>query len=381
MAAACGTENPDITGNQMMGDDSSNEMTNSTANDALAQNAPDSAAENSPRDESAIEQALRDEPWSFEFFQAVALLQRLRMDERQPVGQFCNPEDEAVQFGVNNTLGFPASQIQGIEWPEDRPPQMKVNFMGLTGPSGVLPYAYTELILERARAKDTALPNFLDIFNHRMISFFYRAWEKYRFPATYYRGDDVFRHHLLDFIGLGTPGLQNRQAVSDDALLHYVALFGAQARSAEALEAVIGDYFEVPVAIEQFAGSWYKLDSSAQCCMDDNPTDSEKLGAGVVVGDEIWDQESRVRIKLGPLSLSRYLDFLPGGAAYEPLKALVKFFSNDELDFEVMLVLDREEVPPCEVGVEGGAAPRLGWVSWLKSTPLDRNPGDTILRI
>jgi type VI secretion system protein ImpH len=330
---------------------------------------------------SPIEQALRDEPCSFEFFQAVALLQRLSTNQSQPVGQFCNPEEEAVQFRVNNSLGFPASQIQGIEWGEDRPPQMKVNFMGLTGPSGVLPYAYTELILERLRAKDGSLQDFLDLFNHRMISFFYRAWEKYRFPVTYYRGNDVFRHHLLDFIGLGTAGLQNRQAVSDDALLHYVALFSEQARSAEALEAILGDYFEVPVEIEQFAGSWYRLDPSAQCCMDDNPTDSEKLGAGVVVGDEIWHQESRVRIKLGPLSLSRYQDFLPSGAAYEPLKAMVKFFSNDQIDFEVMLILNREEVPPCEVGVDDGAAPRLGWLSWLKSKPLDRNPGDTILSI
>lgn len=332
--------------------------------------------------ESAIEQALREDPCSFEFFQAVALLQRLR-GECEPVGQFCDPEDEAVHFHVNNTLGFPASQVQEIEWEKgkDRPPQMKVNFMGLTGPSGVLPYAYTELILERLRAKDESLQNFFNIFNHRMISFFYRAWEKYRFPATYYRGDDIFHHHLLDFIGLGTSGLQNRQAVADDALLHYAALLGAQARSAEALEAILNDYFEVPVEIEQFAGSWYRLDESAQCVMDDNPTDAEKLGAGVVVGDEIWDQESRVRIKLGPLPLAKYLEFLPDGSAHEPLKALVKFFSNDELDFEVMLILDREEVPRCEVGADNATGPRLGWVSWLKSTPLDRNPGDTILRI
>jgi len=366
-----------------MDNDSNNEMNDQGQIEGEISSvvASGSATEVSSEDLPSIEQTLREDPCSFEFFQAVALLQRLRMNECEPVGQFCNPEDEAVHFRVNNALGFPASQIQEIEWSENRPPQMKVNFMGLTGPSGVLPYAYTELILERLRAKDGSLQDFLDIFNHRMISFFYRAWEKYRFPATYYRGDDIFRHHLLDFIGLGTPGLQNRQAVSDDALLHYVALFAAQARSAEALEAVLNDYFEVPVEIEQFAGSWYRLDASAQCRMDDNPTDAEKLGAGVVVGDEIWDQESRVRIKLGPLSLSRYRDFLPGGDAHEPLKAMVKFFSNDELDFEVMLILNREEVPRCEVGVDDGTGPRLGWVSWLKSTPLDRNPGDTILSI
>ena len=332
-------------------------------------------------DQASMAQALREDACSFEFFQAVALLQRLRFNDRQPVGQFSNPEDEAVRFRVNNSLSFPASQIQSIEDQEQGPPEMRVNFMGLTGPNGVLPYAYTELILERLRAKDPALENFLDIFNHRMISFFYRAWEKYRFPATFYRGDDIFTHHLLDLIGLGTAGLSGRQSVPDSALLHYAALIGAQARSAEALEEILNGYFEVPVEVEQFAGAWYRLDPSSQCSMTDEGGDSEKLGAGVVVGDEIWDQQSRVRIQVGPLSLEQYTSFLPGGSAHEPLKALVRFFSNDELDFEVKLVLQRDDVPKCEVGGEDASAPRLGWISWLKSASLDHNPGDTILSL
>ena len=346
-----------------------------------ARGAEDSGMTDSLMQDSSMEQALRDDACSFEFFQAVALLQRLRLRDCEPVGQFSNPENEAVQFRVNNTLSFPASQIQSIEDQQDGPPRMKVNFMGLTGPSGVLPYCYTELILERLKAKDPAMESFLDIFNHRMISFFYRAWEKYRFPATYYRGDDIFTHHLLDLIGLGTAGLRNRQSVPDSALLHYAALVGAHARSAEALEAILGGYFEVPVEVEQFAGAWYRLDPSAQCNMSEEDSDSEKLGAGVVVGDEIWDQQSRVRVCLGPLTLEQYTNFLPGGSAFEPLKALVRFFSNDEFDFEVKLILQRDDVPKCEVGGEDANAPRLGWISWLKSAPLDHNPGDTILSL
>ena len=332
--------------------------------------------------DSPMEQALREDACSFEFFQAVALLQRLRA-ESEPVGQFSNPEDEAVQFRANNTLAFPASQIQSIEWEEKGPPKMMVNFMGLTGPNGVLPYCYTELILDRLRGKDPALASFLDIFNHRMISFFYRAWEKYRFPATYYRGDDIFTHHLLDLIGLGTPGLSGRQAVPDSALLHYAALVGAQARSAEALETILNGYFEVPVEVEQFAGAWYRLDPSSQCSMSEDGSDSEKLGEGVVVGDEIWDQQSRVRVCVGPLTLEQYSNFLPGGSAHEPLKALVRFFANDELDFEVKLTLKRKEVPQCGFGDEKSLAAKLGWTSWVKSEPVphDHDPGDTILNL
>ena len=338
-------------------------------------------AEDPDLNRSLLEETLRDDACSFEFFQAVTLLQRLRQD-CQPVGRFSNPEDEAVHFAVNNDLAFPASQIQEIRWQDDSPPQMKVNFMGLTGPMGVLPYAYSELILERLRAKDKALQSFLDIFNHRLISLFYRAWEKYRFPVTYRLGEeDRFTHHLLDLIGLGTPGLQERQAVSDDALLHYVALLGEQSRSASALEAILRDYFEVPVEVEQFTGAWYRLDRSTQCCMKDDSGESQQLGKGAVVGDEIWDQQSRVRIRLGPMALSQYCDFLPDGSAFEPLRAITRFFSGEEFDFEVQLLLEREEVPGCDIGYEGEIPPRLGWVTWLKSTPLDRDPGDTILKL
>lgn len=330
---------------------------------------------------SLIEETLREDANSFEFFQAVTLLQRLRRDS-QPVGRFSNPEDEAVHFSVNNELAFPASQVQEISYREDSPAQMKVNFMGLSGPMGVLPYCYSELVLERLRAKDKSLASFLDIFNHRIISFFYRAWEKYRFPVTYYLGDeDLFTHHLLDLIGLGTPGLQERQVVPDDAFLHYVALLGEQSRSPSALEAILRDYFQVPVEIEQFIGAWYRLDPSTQCSMQEDNDDSEQLGRGAIVGDEIWDQRSRVRIKLGPMTLPQYRDFLPDGSAFEPLRAITTFFSNNELDFEAQLFLRQEEVPSCEVGFEGEESPRLGWVTWLKSKPLDRNPGDTILRL
>lgn len=331
---------------------------------------------------SAVEDLLREDSCSFEFFQAVRLLEHLAGD-RQPVGLFSDPDREVVRFQVNSSLGFPPSQIRGIRWAEDRAPRMTVNFMGLTGPMGVLPYCFSELIIERVRAKDTSLQAFFDIFNHRAISFFYRAWEKYRFPVAYERGErDQFSHHLLDLMGLGTEGLQNRQRLLDDSLVYYCGLLAAQPKSAVALEQVLNDYFDVPVEVDQFAGAWYKLDLDSQCDLDDAAASlSGQLGVGAVVGDEIWDQQSRVRIKIGPLGLHQYQDFLPKGTAFEPLQALVRFFTNDEFEFEVQLIMKKEEVPPCELGAEGDVAPRLGWVTWMKSKPLGADPGETVLTL
>jgi len=332
-----------------------------------------------------LERVLREHPFGFNFFQAVRLLGQI-LSDRQPVGQFSSPRTEVVRFGTGADFGFPPSQIAGLDWPgpvgTPGQPLMRVNFMGLTGPHGLLPLYYSALVRERLRARDSSLREFLDIFNHRAISLFYQAWEKFRFTVAYERGDDDrLSPHLLDLLGLGTPGLQDRQQVPDEALVFRCGLVAAQARSAAALRLLLMDYFEVPVEIEQFVGAWHPLEIDTQCRVGETQSYSEQLGVGAVVGDEIWDQQSTVRIRLGPLTLEQYRDFLPDGSAHAPLRALVRFFAGNELDFEVQLVLRKEETPACELGSEGQAGPRLGWLTWAKTAPKAEDPDDSILRI
>jgi type VI secretion system protein ImpH len=328
---------------------------------------------------SELEAKLREEPYAFDFFQAVRLLEGLFPD-RKRVGRFVNPQEEVAHFGAHASLAFPASEIQSLEWNEGEPNKMTVNFMGLIGPLGILPQWYTELIAERLRAGDKALRDFLDIVNHRFVSLFYRAWERYRFAVGYERGElDRFSQLVLDLIGMGTNGLQNRQTVADEAFLFFSGILGQRPRSAKALELVLGEYFEVPVEVQQFLGTWFSLDTATECCLGERETLSEALGQGAVVGDAIWEQQGRARVKLGPLSLSQYIDFLPTGSAYAELRGLTRFFSNDEIDFDLQLVLARNEVPPCELGSDGDVAPKLGWVSWMRSKQMIRDPQDTIL--
>jgi type VI secretion system protein ImpH len=330
---------------------------------------------------SPVEEKLHGEPCVFDFFQAVRLLERL-LPERTPVGQFAHPATEVARFSPHASLVFPASQIQEMDWPEDSPVRMIVNFMGLTGPEGVLPNPYTSLLIERQRASDSSPSAFFDIFNHRIISLFYRAWRKCRFDVAFEHGErDLFSRHLLSLLGLGTEGLSNRQAISDDSLIYYAGLLSQRPRSAQALKQILADYFDVPVEIEQFVGSWYRIAPEAQCCFGEGNSESEELGFGTMIGDEVWSQQSKVRIILGPLTLERYQDFLPDGQCWNQLRDWVRFFSNDEWDFELKLILEHKEVPACVLGTEEGPAPQLGWVSWVKSIPFNRDPGDTVLAL
>ncbi len=346
----------------------------------------------------AVESALRAVPFEFDFFQAVRLLERMSPSLQTGggvVGRFEQPGREAVRFSAHASFPFPASQIQRIDFREDSAPMMVINFMGLTGPSGVLPLYYTELLVERIRAKDRALAGFFDMFNHRMTSLFYQAWEKYRFAIAYERGErDRVSQVLMDVLGMGTTGLNHRLAVRDDSVLFYAGLLGLHTRSAAALQRTLEDYFEVPVQVEQFTGSWHRLHESDLCRFQRGSGASEQLGGGAIVGDEIYDQQSGVRIVLGPLSLHQYLDFLPTGSAHESLRSLTKFVCNGEVDFEFQLILNKEDIPVCELAPDGDrapdgehamdgeyatVAPRLGWTSWAKTQTSHDHAGDTIL--
>ena len=238
------------------------------------------------------------------------------------------------------------------------------------------------MVIDRIQARDRTLRDFFDIFHHRAISLFYRAWQKYRFQVGYEQGEgDQFSQYLLDIIGLGTAELKGRQKIEDYSYLCYSGLLAQQPRSAEALELILQDYFGVPVRVEQFLGGWYQLDRDSQCNLDDTSFDSQQLGFGAVAGDEIWNPQSRIRVVLGPLPLRKYLDFLPSGTAYSPLRSLVRFYAGDEFDFEVQLILNRQEVPACELGAVGDKSPQLGWLTWSVTKPMEYNPSEAILQL
>ena len=328
----------------------------------------------------AVRAELEANPRTFSFFQAVRVLEATQPD-RAGVGGSGGPEGEVVRFSVHPSLGFAPSEIEHLRPGEDgAPPVMSVNLLGLVGAEGILPLDYTGLVAERVQARDTAPRAFLDIFQHRMLSLFYRAWLKTRFLEQRERGeDDVVTVHLLDLAGLGLPSQQDLPGLDATRLAGYAGLLAAQPRSAQALEQVIADYFEVPAAIEQFVGGWYPLRRVDQCEVGDESRMSSQLGLGALAGDEVWDSQAGVRVTLGPLDLETYRSFLPGEPACDALAALLRFFSHGEHEFEVRLVLEQDEVPGLTLGADDDE--RLGWTTWLRTRPPPRPADQTIFRI
>jgi type VI secretion system protein ImpH len=360
----------------------------------------------------SVAERLFEEGHAFDFFQAVRLLERLDRG-RRPVGRGGPPGAEAVRFRAYQSLGFPASSIYEVRPPSpDVPvPVMTVAFMGLTGPSGVLPRHYTELLLrlehEGKGPEKNALGAWLDLFNHRLISLFFRAWEKYRFYVPYERGEyilpepDTFTHSLFSLVGLGHKPLRNRLCVSfqreadgqkrerilakvdDFSLLYYSGFLAHRPRCAVALEALLQDYFQLPVEVRQFQGQWLQLDPDNQSRL--GPGDSNnQLGVNLVAGDRVWDVQNKIRLRVGPLRFAEFSGFLPdrspvpGRKTFFLLCHLVRLYIGPELDFDVQLVLKAEDVPACQLAGASGGGPQLGWNTWLFNAPCRHDAEDAV---
>lgn len=334
-----------------------------------------------------LAQRLFTQPQEFEFFQAVRLLELINNEQvishpewkQYPVGYDYPQTKEIVRFKVDPTLIYPKSDITVLTAPtfdsdkkRFKPAEMQVTFMGITGPSGALPSHYSELILEQNRKKNYALADFFDLFNHRAISFYYRGWEKYRVQYHFERArrigkqDDSLSKILKSLIGLGDPTLERRQTVADDNLLNYADRFANQRKSAAGLRDILQDYFQVPVSIKQFIGSWNRLqDSECTRMPSKNMPEGQfnLLGRNTLLGKRVWYSQGKFRVVLGPLNSEQFQQFLPGSTHLLRLKELTRTYVGIEYSFDIQLISNQQTVPACYLDPK--SPPRLGYFTWL----------------
>jgi type VI secretion system protein ImpH len=337
------------------------------------------------RTDPPLGEILFQEGFRFDFFEAVRVLERL-FPERQPVGRGAAPDREVVRFRSRVSLTFPASSIHEITQHDDpeRQPEMTVAFMGLAGLLGVLPRHYTEMILDRLRQRDLTLRDFLDLFNHRIISLFYRAWEKYRFPVAYERAArsreryDSLSLYLFDLIGMGTGRIRERLKVDGEAVLYYGGLLGQQPHSANGLESLLADYFEAPFRVEQFVGQWLALSAGQRTRLSSRKASQGAIG-GAILGSRFWDQQAKFRLRIGPVILAQLKRLFPVNSSFGELVQLTRLWVGQDLDFDVQIVLKAAEVPACRLGKPDENALRLGWSSWLKTQEFQRDADDVRL--
>jgi type VI secretion system protein ImpH len=304
--------------------------------------------------------------------------------------------EDQIRFLAHASLSFPAGQISRVremrasragESGEDV--EMVVTFLGLTGPSGVLPRHYSELLIQRIREKDFALRDFLDLFQDRLVSLFYQSWKKHRLPIGYENWQfdggketlDLATWALYCLVGLGTDGLRGRLSFDDRVCLYFSGHYAHSPSSAIALECLLGEYLELPVCVQQLQGQWLLLDRADQAQLPDRrypDGHNNQLGLNLIVGDRVWDVQSKFQLRIGPLRWGEFRTLLPIGRLLPKVCDLTRLYVGPELDYDIQLVLDRGEVPESQLSPSEDQGLFLGWTTWLCGERLDRVASDAV---
>lgn len=277
-------------------------------------------------------EALRQTPYAFSFFQALRRLECQYRDQPR-LGKSTRLADDPIRLAQEPSLAFAPSTLVAFDpGGADRPPRLSEYFLGLFGPNGPLPLHLTEYARDRLRNHhDPTFARFADLFHHRMLCLFYRAWADTQPTVSYDRPEtDRFHVYVGAQFGLGMSSLWNRDAAPDLAKFHYAGRLVCQTRNPEGLEALLRDFFKLPVAVETFVGHWLPLDEKSRCRLGETPA-TGLLGLTAVIGERVWDCQHKFRIVIGPMALREFQRFLPGSDSLRRLVAWVRNYVGDEL--------------------------------------------------
>jgi len=299
----------------------------------------------------------------YEFFSLIQLLEQ-SAPEAAPIGHLGPPRQEALRLRPHLSLGFPARDVEALE-KEDGRWRMTVTFLGLYGSDSPLPPHYTELLLHGDGEGTETLRAFLDLFHHRLLSLYYRTFQKYQLHASLV---EPSRNPLLGALArlAGRDPADTSSCIPSMRFLRYTGLLAQRPLSAAALEAALSDFFEgIAVRIEQCVPRWVDVPESS---LNSLGVLGCTLGQDLTLGGRVGDRSGRLRVCVGPLGWADYQDFLPGGMARDYLEEMVAQLKPDHLEHEVSVAVRGDEVPA--LALDGRRDRRLGWTTWLSSSEL-----------
>ncbi|MBI3898976.1 MAG: type VI secretion system baseplate subunit TssG [Gammaproteobacteria bacterium] len=322
-----------------------------------------------------------------DFFHLVRLLERSYAygtsgDMRhQALGGDVMPAAEPVRFRAANQTGFAAHAVESVTPRADGDGtaaaayDVGVNFMGLTGATGVLPQHYTRLTVERLRRHDYALADFLDLFNHRLISLFYRGWTKYRLPIQFetHRArnqQDPFTRTLQSLTG-------QYHRFHSEMRLYYGGHFTRHTRSAAALQSMLRDCLRHSVKVEPFQARWLPINHDDRLCIGSGMNGrNNRLGSGVLPGRRVWDIQSRCHIVIGPITHAEHLTMVPGTKGFEMLSHLIRTYTPAHIDVALVFRVDDNSRNRKRLGKKL----QLGINTWLQTMRGNTRYGKVYLR-
>ncbi|MCP1438743.1 type VI secretion system protein ImpH [Erwinia persicina] len=269
------------------------------------------------------------------------------------------PGQETFRIGQKASLIFAPREIASLGLENGRI-GIKLFGPGVWGPQGAMPLHFSELAYSRTEAQDNTLTDFLDVFHHRALSLFYRAWFVAQDTASLDRpNEEQFSFYIASLAGMDLAELHDKPLPTHARLASSAHLI-REARNPEGLAGAIEYYFQIKARLEEFVTQWIFLDP-ADCSVLGNDA-AMLLGDGAILGNTVRDRQHKFKLLLGPLTLDNYMRFSPWGSDLPVLREWVRNFTGFEYAWDVQLVLAASEVP--QATLDGSH--QLGYAVWLE---------------
>ncbi|WP_299950363.1 type VI secretion system baseplate subunit TssG [uncultured Ruegeria sp.] len=304
-----------------------------------------------------------------DFFQMLAQLET----EGLRFGRSGGPANEPARLGQSPRQGFATQDVASLNVPEGGVPQVSVNVLGLLGPEGPMPLHLTRWVRERLSNRwfagdnagalaDTSFLDLVNMLQHRMLAFYWRAWADAR-PEIHMAHEDGGRvtAMLQALAGLGLPGTLSDDEKLNDAKLRHATSLAQERHNPERLTAFIESVIDAPVTLEEFVGVWIDLPDALQTRLGQTHSG---LGTEAVVGARSFDRLSRAELRVGPLRFDQFAAFLEDPDLWERLCHAVVFAAGRETEFNLRLILHAGDVPEARLGTC-----QLGRTTWLNPVP------------
>jgi type VI secretion system protein ImpH len=315
-------------------------------------------------------------PHEFNYYTALRLLQ-CHFDKLPRIGHSFKLDQDPVRFAQSPALDFAPSTLESVQQKSpERAPVIYSRHFGLFGPNGPLPLCLTEFAYERILHNgDHTFAEFCNVFHHRLLSFFFRAWADAQKTVDFDRpGEQSWSDFVGSLIGIGMESLHERDSVPDRAKLYFAGRLVQQTRNAEGLAAIVADFFRVPTNVDSFIGRWLDLPKDSICKLGGSRS-TGSLGSSVIVGSRFWTCQLHFRLKMGPMKLAEYERLLPTGSSFRRLCDWVRIYIGEQFSWDAQLILGKDEVPSTLLGRAG----RLGWTTWLKTRPFEQDADNLVL--
>lgn len=283
------------------------------------------------------------------------------------LGSTQDPKTDPIRFRPHRGMGFPVTEIKGVDkddnYRNSNTPSIRTTFLGLYGVTSPLPTAYLDDIAQH-RDGTQALTDFLDIFNHRLTTQFYRIWRKYSYPATYEAGGkDETSQYLYGLIGLGIPGCAEHVQTP---LSRFLALLGTMRlpnRTAEgviSLVQLLAPHTQVKIKPHDPRRIELASSTSLSC---QQPI---SLRNKPVLGQYAFDVNSQILIQLYTHDLNEARDWLPDGNLYQDLMALLHVYLGARMNARLSLTLPRNLLPDATLNAKPHQGAQLGRTAVMK---------------